>query len=658
MKDSHQAASSAGRSNPEFDEHGYAIFRLRGFVSPPILKLEPNDSSAKPLYATIKKVHSQGREFGVAIFKLSKEEYDNRFKKTPIHLSKLAGDELQDLKNLRIYQLDEEFRKWIDNGAATVFNDRSTAVPDTDHPFSLADYLTTGRCNELLPSFVYGDQSDLVQILPQWWTDRENSLLDQLRRDSFPKNLINGFQALIEAILQGITNRAPDDQNVSSIRSSLESAIMNLNAYAGQIPPSPIPVQPFAVSESNDAITQAFKESGKTYSHSVGYWMAVEIWKGVAGYASEHNPPTEYQATTATLYYNHSGHGKQGKLLWLTVELYRDHPGVLVPDPLCFGLTDFSKLFTPMNQCWDASGLASEFRGVWRLTSKYPGDDPLFKIDHRTYLPSLEGSSLQAAALAAMWAASGRIPLALPTPTGSTPSPEVARQYHEVDGKALRLLPHIAISAAIDWDIAKPGERDCSIRLRSILDDSIAPKIQALSHYSLSRKPEDSLFDSAIVVGSDIEKVRKDFSRTAESTPEYRGIVIRESCQTMGDALEWMLEVNTWKKAWNLMNQEEWEEQWGYAHDEDGRFLLRDGSGFITADESDARVILLDDMNHITMQGVAANTLTDDQRSALEARIRDLGINTGTWEYMLNPIGGAVERISTPARDSDDVLGG
>ncbi len=126
-----------------------------------------------------------------------------------------------------------------------------------------------------------------------------------------------------------------------------------------------------------------------------------------------------------------------------------------------------------------------------------------------------------------MWAASGKIPL--PKTENQT---EQAQRYHELDGTALKLNPQIALSACLD--LAGDYCHDTSIRLTTIAQKSIVGKIHALTQYSHTRKPEDSLFDSAIVCvdSENIKEIRKEFPIANESNPEYRGIIVIESGAT------------------------------------------------------------------------------------------------------------------------------
>jgi hypothetical protein len=200
-----------------------------------------------------------------------------------------------------------------------------------------------------------------------------------------------------------------------------------------------------------------------------------------------------------------------------------------------------------------------------------------------------------------------------------------------VDGKSLRLLPNIAISGAIASDCRA---QDTSIQLQPITDRSIVPKIQALVSYSPSRKPEESYFDTVIVVGKDAEEVRRSLAPTCEGNPNYRGIHIHESCKTIGDALELLLEVNVLKKIRSELLKRKWENQWGYDRDDEGRFRRRDGKGWITVSDSDTRPIQLKNFRDITIEGTDPANLEEAQRAELVARVKALGISTGEIEYM------------------------
>lgn len=629
------AGANPGIGRSYFDEYGYLILWVKDIShgKAPILRLE-SKSTHKDRFAFLKLVEGDG----VALLKMSKEEWRDH-KPQVLFLNELQNH-LAAIKALSIYQRDSSFQQWLDpdkefNQSILKRPGLTTVLWPSDFPFTLDDYVS-GRCEDLHPRLIYGDRSHFAHRIREWFQDRGDSLISDLEKlpsiNEENKKLLRAFLHLRNAF--DVDPNPIDQGNKTVAYENLAKAIEQLNLIVNGNGSyrNGMDVKPYLHGESNTTLQQSFRENFKTSGHSRGYWMAAYIHNEILAMPKTALAATEkLSAITATLYFgkNPITRGDDGAVLWFSIELHRlreGEIGILVPDLFCFGLTDFSQLLKPIEQCWEASGLASEFRGVWRLTAKYPGEKVPFKnYDHHAYISKLEGSSLQAAVLAAMWAASGRIPLAKRNSDSKEPL------FHSVDGKSLRLMPNVAVSAAI---FSNHTAKDTSIPLMSIAERSIVPKVQALVSYSPSRKPEESYFDTAIVVGKDAEELRKWFTATCEDDPKYRRIHISEKCETIGDVLDLMLEVNVIKKLRADLLRRKWEGEWGFDRDENGRFRRRDGSGLITVSDTDSRNIQLKNHRDITIEGVDPHDLSEKQREELISRVKTLGIGTGEVEYL------------------------
>ena len=113
-----------------------------------------------------------------------------------------------------------------------------------------------------------------------------------------------------------------------------------------------------------------------------------------------------------------------GKVVWLTVELFDDAGGGFAPCPRMLGMTSISlvnqSFLTAMDKAWRLAGLDARYRGRW-LVTRTPPFDLSSDIDRLAinrngndsqkpfFFPHLFGESAQCAALVAILAASGEI---------------------------------------------------------------------------------------------------------------------------------------------------------------------------------------------------------------------------------------------------------
>jgi hypothetical protein len=572
---------------------------------------------------------------------------------------------------------------------------------------TLDDWMV-GNAECLEPRFVFGDQSDFAKLLferlraavstvSDGWFEKLAQRLKTTRRPSDPDiavhqlnvlsffSVLNQVQTLFTAEDSGPFGR--NSQNAKSlvaqaidIANSLYSVRFNLPSEASK-PPMPV---------VNSLPYTAIREAYDQYGSTTGFWITLDLLQQAQA------PPTQstdsrntgdeplllgnFQTTTdksAIVPVLFIDPQSIGYVLWLEVELFTDYPGPFYPDLAKFGLTDLTSInpnmLEPMAEVWQVSNLGRKYRGRWRITSQYPGQDPDFQKYQQPalHLPNLGGRSVQAAALAALWAASGEIPTA-PVTTGSLPG------VFSLGGDSLGLNHRVAISAKLNWNSGK--SQDDSIGLGNVV--GITGKLEAICRYCPSGKIEESLFDTVLILSGDSVDARKKIPLAVEQEKSYRGVHLIEDCNTMADALLWMLEVNAWKFELNQAVTEDWESMWGYARDVNGVFLNRTSGNPIlfTSDSAgnnvpnewskyfDCPIMVDDDTQKVTLQlknGSNKAELDKDlvsNQEALRNRLVEIvktqGINTGSLAYMANPIGGATDEgesdpDSTVSGDSD-----
>ena len=444
----------------------------------------------------------------------------------------------------------------------------------------------------------------------------------------------------------------------------------------------------------NRAEMELFRELFGDHRERLGYWLALDLMQQVLeeSLLPGISMTTDFSAVVPVLFWNKDE--KNGYVLWLKVELFSDYPGPFYPDLTKFGLTDISELMEPMAKVWLASGVHDRFRGRWSITSQHPDNLQEF-YQEPIHLEDLSGASLQAAALAAVWAASGEIPLSAKDKDGN---PEF---YSLGDNQSIKLNPHVAISAQI-----KPidGQQNDSIKLGGISDESITGKIEALVCYGKSPGQISGAFDTVLIVRDETDVARSKFPRSEEDNPDYPGIHLVENCDTMADALFWMLEVNAIKKEIGAYRNKQWEDLWGYARDADGLFLGKtdyqpirfqnprlserqednglDLTATKTADSDKLNITwkdewepyvgcpikVDDDTQEVTLEMDPSNEeqrasslsvlLTSGLRAELDRQVQQAGINTGSLEFMQNPFPGATGHGLDNSTESQELKAG
>ncbi|MBL8891523.1 MAG: hypothetical protein JNL67_16200 [Planctomycetaceae bacterium] len=578
---------------------------------------------------------------------------------------------------------------------------------------TLDDWMA-GHAECLEQRFLFGEQSDFansilsqlntaVETVDESWFNKLSVALTTTSLQSDPTitqhqhDLLKFFAQLnrIQTLFKG--DRDPNNQNVEA-----ENLVKDTIRFgSGLFSSSGAHARIDSATSSRTDNSLPYATIARAYSihySKTAFWIMLDLLQQAQAplgqspeTTSTENEPrllANYQTTTdksAIVPVLFIDPNKLGYVLWLEVELFSDYPGPFYPDLISFGLTDLvsgeQNLMKSMEEVWSASNLAERYRGRWRITSHYLGTDPDFRRYQQPaiHAPGLGGRSLQAAALAALWAASGEIPIAPVANNGNDPSPKP--DVFSLGGESLRLNPRVAISAKLDNPNGAP--KDDSMRLGTV--EGIQKKLDAICRYCPSGRFEESLFDTVLILSADKTEARKKIPLEVEQHQNYRGVHLIEDCSTMADALLWMLEVNAWKFELNQAVTHDWESQWGYARDVNGVFLNRtSGDPILFSAESagkdvteawkkyfDCPIMVDDDTQKVTLQlknGQSKAELDQEllaNQEALRNRLIEIvkthGINTGTLDYMANPIGGAEDAgesdpddVSSENPDSDD----
>lgn len=571
-----------------------------------------------------------------------------------------------------------------------------------------------GRAEILERQYIFGDQSDFASLVldklrspvtseqPSWFETLADRLTNT-RRDRDPQ-ILDFHLALLDALARlnaacSLMRTAPNpgpkgarSGGFLDAQAQLSTAIEKLSSGFGNTGISQAPQVRPKGERSNRAEIEIFPELLAGYRKHSGFWLALDLLQQVyqAPLLDGLTLSTEFSAIVPVVFW--AGDEQCGYVLWLKVELFPNFPGPFYPDLTQFGLTNISKLIEPMSQVWNASGVSEKFRGRWSITTQHPLGLSEF-YQEAFHREDLGGSSLQAAALAAVWAASGKIPLSSVDDNGQ---PEF---YSLGDNQALKLNPRVAISGRL---VPQHGTQNDSIKLGGIAEESITGKIKSLRSYGTSRSQLSDAFDTVLIVREETAEAREAFPQTEEEQPAFSGIHLIENCDTMADALFWMLEVNSWKKELGLWTEAEWQKQWGYARNDDGLFLDKTTHEPIVFQKSDraekrssgdgaqqtsttsnqnwnenwnpfvGHVIKVDDdSQEVTLQLDPENEnhdllrlsdlLKSGLRAELERQVKARGSNTGSLEFMRRPIPGATDdggEQLTVADDQSDSLDG
>lgn len=366
-------------------------------------------------------------------------------------------------------------------------------------------------------------------------------------------------------------------ESVSAVRAAVAAAIEQFSqAWPMTECPSdetPTVVQALLGQAGDDLVSQALRLGEPSSQMSpLGYWVVRDLldhW--VTERQSEGKLPAWKSATTAVVFANVGN--LDGLVVWLTVELCdlsEKTPGAFCPAPCYLGLTAITNRGLPANNfhqtlqdAWTWSNLGKWYRGRWRISFARP-DKPALATDD-AYPAHLIGPSAQAAAFCALLAASG-------SPYRTDPSEKPA-------GTAEPIASDVAISATV----RRAGA--------DILQWPLGPVGGMASKFDSARKLLDTFIHAAYEqLSGEAKAIGKE--RTAswdkkcpEKSQVYRGLHI-ESCKTVGEALDLVLETNRILAAHQDEIRARWLCQW---EGETGKARTDDKRDWTQADMIQAR---------------------------------------------------------------------
>ncbi len=247
-----------------------------------------------------------------------------------------------------------------------------------------------------------------------------------------------------------------------------------------------------------------------------GFWIAWDLLDRLLG-ASDQTRKIR-QAQTPVLLTNPA---KVGDVALLTVELIYDGNSGFCPDPLEMGLLCLMagdqrhrNIQRSMQEVWKRAGLNRGIRGRWRVTAY--GRAETEKQPRTLGYQCLEGRSLEAATLAAIWAAHGGIPDEISSGDAS---------------ESLAMERTVAISACLSDE---QSAMLSGLRLETV--DDVETKLDAAKAEKL---------DTVLLA----EK------------PIYTGLIV-EPVETMGQAFDWLLIQNRIIRDHQKHVRQKWLLQW------------------------------------------------------------------------------------------------
>ncbi len=413
-------------------------------------------------------------------------------------------------------------------------------------------------------------------------------------------------------------------------------------------------LQVFRGKEVNANINASREWLHNTFDHRIHSLMAYQDWSSISDLKTtpldycNGNPRAVCTPILLSL-------GDEGYVMWLTVDLFHDGLGSLAPDIFSLGWSqiamkssvtgnDSNKLaqeesmgvLQSFDSMWKLSKLGElGFSGRWRITNRPTTscDATLLEAGNVKvrYVQSYQGRSAECAMLVCLLAASGFVYEPVPENLEELPSPLPER------------IPLSTVFAATGTVLQADGTSDIRQAIIGRVYD-VDRKCGACARYKLqpSDEAEAPLIDTIVLSKVDLHEQTKLDGFISKSVNErnrlesqigssnhipFRGIHF-QPCQTVQDALNWMLSVNQWKRIWNQAKLEAWEKQWDVVRNEYGQPIGRE---------------LDSDGNHIVVS-------------------EEHGICTGSIEYMRNPFGGAKKPETVPgdegdASDGDEVEG-
>ena len=337
---------------------------------------------------------------------------------------------------------------------------------------------------------------------------------------------------------------------------------------------------------------------------------------------------------------------KNGYIAWLTIQLICDGGVGFAPDAfkpgltsICFPDADGDTFLKIMDRMWHLSQVESKgFRGRWSLETRCPEGPGAVKPHEdqwEQFCPrNLIGRSVECSVLAALMAASGKISYEeyehfdteaekIKFVSGNPKKPFAIDRHNP-----LKLLNRVAATATVTVD--ENPELPVQAQLGFI--DDLDIKLGAAGHYKLMDNATNTLIDQVLLSEEqfthptdEMQSLLNASDQASRDKVVYEDITLVK-CATVSDALDWMLEVNAWKKAWNQKNADDWESLWGYARNEDRHLVdinnepIPDDDGHPTEDlekvatEQEHRLINTGSIEFMKLGGkLGANELTAER---------------------------------------------
>jgi hypothetical protein len=409
---------------------------------------------------------------------------------------------------------------------------------------------------------VFGDQSLLVATLNQATTsgdyqaavDGINVLLadkpklqDCLAEDAgYPldhgRAVLEGLRSALAGLGQWGKSRAPGAKNrPKDFRTAIEcfDSVWGDGARPAVKDHSPV--------VDDDSLWPVFAELGKKGT-SAGFWITWDMVDRLRSRSTGKGTRARLRGSATTPVLLVQKTSPRGLVLWLTVDLLDGGGCGFDPDPLALGLTavrnvpnggnDEMDFLTSMRDVWKKSGLSEHFRGRWRIVSQCPATDTKLSggpARYPRYLRRLTGRSAEAAALAAIWAAHGKIP----------------------DAPEFQTLGKLALDVAISGSVGDcpAGEPETSLVLQGV--QSVGEKLRAakekgLDTVVLAEQEEQSPEET---------EIRQEVREADKRQRAYAGLHI-ERVMTMGAAMDLLLETNRWQRYWQEHVEASWRELW------------------------------------------------------------------------------------------------
>lgn len=327
------------------------------------------------------------------------------------------------------------------------------------------------------------------------------------------------------------------------------------------------------------------------------YWIARDVLAVFVGEREVSHLVPHHAVTPVLGAELTSGDDVDTPILWLTVELIpQPNGGVFCPDPLFHGLMDVGTyepgtdhLVTAMQEVWEASGLASRFRGRWRFTTECPKDAKRNSGQEPVFVPRVHGRSAQGAALVALLAASGdpyldgkhgRIdtgsgatPARGSLPPGSAddqPAPAWRAQEPSYRRPAALELCNLDLEIVLTVQLARKDQREFIDEDEDTDRSPLNRRVFAVNAIDQKLNAARWKLDTVLLArnqpagpASDLDRIREDQRRAEEDTngQPYMGIRIDE-VDTILSAIDRMLVTNRFLWTFQEVTRDQWLQSW------------------------------------------------------------------------------------------------